>query len=163
MLYLLDANVLIQAKNVYYRFETFPVFWDWLIAEQARGRLDTIAPVYDELTRGTDTLADWMKDRKDDGWFLKIDDDATQMKFAAIADWLMAQPFTDGARAEFLGGADPWLIAKAATEGGIVVTLEKNDPARRNKVLIPVVCRAFGIPCVDTFAMMQRLGAAFGA
>ena len=32
MAYLLDANVFIQAKNLYYGFDFCPAFWDWLIA-----------------------------------------------------------------------------------------------------------------------------------
>jgi hypothetical protein len=32
MAYLLDANVFIQAKNLYYGLDFCPAFWDWLIA-----------------------------------------------------------------------------------------------------------------------------------
>ena len=30
MVYLLDANVFIEAKNHYYRFEVCPAFWEWI-------------------------------------------------------------------------------------------------------------------------------------
>lgn len=33
MLYLLDANVLIAAKNSYYAFDRVPEFWEWLGGE----------------------------------------------------------------------------------------------------------------------------------
>ncbi len=29
-MYLLDANVFIDAKNRYYGFDIVPAFWDWL-------------------------------------------------------------------------------------------------------------------------------------
>ena len=31
MAYLLDADVLIGAKNLHYGFDFCPAFWDWLI------------------------------------------------------------------------------------------------------------------------------------
>ena len=39
MIYLLDANVFIQAKNLHYGFDFCPAFWDWLIAENAAGKV----------------------------------------------------------------------------------------------------------------------------
>ena len=33
MTYLLDANIFIQAKNLYYNFDICPAFWDWLDRE----------------------------------------------------------------------------------------------------------------------------------
>ena len=78
-MYLLDANVFIEAKNTYYRFDTFPGFWNWLDAEQAKGHLGSIQPIRDELLKGNDELADWIKARKDSGWFLPVDDIETQL------------------------------------------------------------------------------------
>ena len=31
MSYLLDANIFIQAKNLYYGFDFCPAFWEWLV------------------------------------------------------------------------------------------------------------------------------------
>ena len=30
MAYLVDSNVVIQAKNLYYGFDFCPAFWDWI-------------------------------------------------------------------------------------------------------------------------------------
>ncbi len=161
-MYLLDANVLIQAKNFYYRFDIFPMFWDWLDGEQQKGALASIIPVYEELAKGTDELSKWVKQRQHDGWFLPVDEEATQHEFSDIAVWVMDSHFKDQAKKDFLSVADPWLVAKAVSIGGVVVTHEKLfDPNIRRKVKIPNVCNAFGVECIDTFDLLNRLGAKF--
>ncbi len=66
-----------------------------------------------------------------------------------------------GALDEFLGGADPWLIAKAMTINATVVTHEQLNLAARRKFLIPNVCQHFGVPFVDTFELLNALEARF--
>ena len=66
-----------------------------------------------------------------------------------------------GALDEFLGGADPWLIAKAMTMNATVVTHEQLNLAVRRKFLIPNVCQHFGVLFIDTFEMLNALEARF--
>lgn len=160
-MYLLDANVFIEAKNTYYRFDTFPGFWNWLDAEQAKGHLGSIQPIRDELLKGNDELADWIKARKDSGWFLPVDDIETQQNLQQIANWVESQPFTPAARAAFLDGADPWLIAKARTLRATVVTHETLDTRSRKRVKIPNGCRRFDIAYLNTFDLLLRTGVRF--
>lgn len=158
---MLDANVFIEAKNFYYRFDTFPGFWKWLDAEQAKGHIGSIQPICDELLKGNDELATWIKDRKDSGWFLPVDDIETQQNLAKIASWVMSKPFKEAAKAEFLGGGDPWLIAKAKVLGATVVTQETFDAQSRKNVKIPNVCHAFTVPYINTFDLLRQTGATF--
>lgn len=160
-MYLLDANVFIEAKNFYYRFDTFPGFWEWLDVEQAKDTLGSIQPIHDELLKGNDELAAWIKDRKDSGWFLAVDDVPTQQYLAEIAVWVMEQPYKESAKPEFLGGGDPWLIAKAKTIGATVVTQETFDAQSKKKVKIPNVCRAFNVTYINTFDLLRQTGATF--
>jgi len=37
MSYLLDSDVLIQAKNLHYGLDFCPAFWDWLITKNSNG------------------------------------------------------------------------------------------------------------------------------
>jgi hypothetical protein len=60
-MYLLDANVFIDAKNRYFAFDIVPAFWDWLVAQHQAGKLFTVQAVYDEIVDGGDDLAAWMK------------------------------------------------------------------------------------------------------
>jgi hypothetical protein len=57
MLYLLDTNVFIQAKNLHYGFDFCPAFWEWLIEQHERGRVHSVEKVGDELAAGADELA----------------------------------------------------------------------------------------------------------
>ncbi len=65
-MYLLDANVFIQAKNLYYGFGICPGFWDWLDLSVGHPHsVVSIDRVYDELANGNDDLAKWVKARRD--------------------------------------------------------------------------------------------------
>lgn len=160
-MHLLDANVFIEAKNFYYGFETFPCFWEWLDTEQANGHIASIQIICDELLKGSDELGAWTKVRKDSGWFFPVDDIETQQNLARIAEWVMNQAFKDAAKAEFLSGGDPWLIAKAMSIDATVVTQETFDSQIKKKVKIPNVCRAFGVSYIDTFGFLKQMGATF--
>lgn len=63
MAYLLDANVLIQAKNTHYGFDFCPGFWDWIDAANRNQRVFGIEKVRDELLGGADELAQWATQR----------------------------------------------------------------------------------------------------
>jgi hypothetical protein len=62
--------------------------------------------------------------------------------------------------AEFLKGADSWLIAHALCEGGTVVTEESRGV--KLKVKIPTVTKALGGTWCDTSDMLNQLEARFG-
>ncbi len=66
-----------------------------------------------------------------------------------------------GALEEFLGGADPWLIAKAITTGATVVTHEVLNREVKRKFIIPNVCEMFGVPYMNTFELLNKLEARF--
>lgn len=57
-MYLLDANVLIEAKNRYYAFDIAPGFWDWLHQAHLQSLACSIEAVRDELLTGKDDLAE---------------------------------------------------------------------------------------------------------
>lgn len=160
-LFLLDTNVFIEAKNQYYRFGTFPVFWGWLDLSLTSGPLASIKTIRDELLKGNDELAKWIDARKNSACFLSVDDIPTQNKLAEISAWVMSQPYTPQAQSDFLSGGDPWLIAKAVTTGATVVALETYNPGQLGKVKIPNVCRQFNASYINTFDLLQQLGTRF--
>ncbi|MFA9263071.1 MAG: DUF4411 family protein, partial [Undibacterium sp.] len=45
--------------------------------------------------------------------------------------------------------------------GYSVVTEEKPDPARRNRIKIPDVCLKFNVPYINTVALLRLIGAKF--
>jgi hypothetical protein len=161
MNYLLDSNTLIEAKNRYYQMLVCPGYWTWIVRNQEAGELASVNSVAEELRRGNDELAEWAEVNRP--LFLPESDEATQTSFAEVAQHIASQTdrMRPGAMEEFLGGADPWLIAKARVTGAVVVTHEQFHPEARRKFLIPNVCRHFGITWMDTFQLLGRLNARF--
>mgnify|MGYP000844597057 FL=1 len=161
--FLLDANVFIEANRVSYPLEIFPGFWDWLDQQNHAGVVKSVKPVYIEIAAGNDNLAEWVKERNTPEWFLSVEDHATQQAFADVANWIMLQnqKYSQPAIDEFLGVADPLLIAKAISLNASIVTLESNDHQNRRKVLIPVVCSNFGIKTLKTTDLLRHTGARF--
>lgn len=161
-MYLLDANVFIEAKGRYYSFDICPGFWTWINRQFPIGDdVASIVKVYDELTDGNDTLAEWIKNRKNDGFFLSVSDESTQSAFKEIATTVQNGPCTAAAKANFLSKADPWLIAKALAIGATVVTHEQPAPEARKRVLIPNICEDFGVSYVNTFDMLRKMKVSF--
>lgn len=61
--YLIDANVFIQAKNLYYQPNFCQCFWDWLIEAHQAKLVFSIDKVKTELEKGTkdDPILTWIE------------------------------------------------------------------------------------------------------
>lgn len=161
MRYLLDANIFIEAKNRYYAYDICPGFWRWLDRVQLDGSVASITAVYDELADKEDELAEWIKRRRDSGFFLEVNDSATQQCYIDIVTRVQAADYTEAAKSDFFKGADPWLIAKAKVLNASVVTHEGYNPDAKRKVYIPNICRQFSVSYQDTFSLLRKLSASF--
>lgn len=158
MEYCLDANIFIQAKNFHYHFDICPGFWTWL--DQANGTVGSITPICKELEAGKDELKDWAVKTKPSGFFIEAAEEPVQKAVGEISLYVSTN-FRPHVAAEFLAGADPWLIAYAYVHECTVVTHETYDPLAKRKVFIPVVCQKFGVPYTDCYNMLRSLGASF--
>ncbi|WP_024299239.1 DUF4411 family protein [Methylomicrobium lacus] len=160
MIYLLDANVYIEAKNRYYRMTVCPGFWEWMDLQFTFGHLGSIRMVFDELSKSGDELSEWVKARQPH--FIEVDDGATQEVFAKIAQFVVEYPdYTEPYTSSFLAVADPWLIAKAKILGATVVTHEVPVPPGSKKVKVPNICREFGVDFCNTFDLLESMTAQF--
>lgn len=54
-MYLLDANVFIEAHQRYYGMDFVPGFWDWLWDAFTVGRLASVEKISGELSKGSVT------------------------------------------------------------------------------------------------------------
>jgi len=100
MSYLLDANVFIQAKQLYYGMDFCPAFWDWLIQQNAKGSIHSIEKVGDELKAGNDALAKWAGDR--DGTFFLPPDEKVLQALTTVSNWVKGQQYHPHAVNSFL-------------------------------------------------------------
>lgn len=157
-MYVLDANIFIQSNRAHYGLDFVPAFWSWLDREHASGRICSIQKVGGEIAAGSDNLTAWASTRT--GLFLPMDA-ACAPSLSTIATWANAGWFSAAAVSEFLGAADYELVAYAYAKGHTVVTMEKPEPHRKNKVKIPDACIAHGVPWMSPFDMLRAESAQF--
>jgi len=159
MAYLLDANVFMAAKNLHYGMDFCPAFWDWLVRENAAGRVFSVERVGDEITSGEDELAEWAVGRGD-GFFLKPEA-GTVAALGTVATWVNSHAtYSPAAKNTFLQIADYYLVAQALAAGHIVVTHEKPENSV-HRVKIPNVCLGVGVDYIQAFEMLRRERARF--
>lgn len=158
MTYLLDANVFIQAKNLHYGFDFCPAFWDWLLEQNAEGRVYSIERVEYELTAGSDDLAVWAAQRGS-GFFVRPD--ATILPaLRSVSAWATGQSYDPAAVSTFLQIADYYLVAHALAYSQTIVTHESASPSTK-RIKIPHACIGLGIQCMNPFEMLRRERARF--
>jgi len=158
MAYLLDANVFIQAKNLYYGLDFCPAFWKWLIMKNASKHVFSIERVGDEIDAGGDELAVWAAQRGAD-FFVKPDA-AILPALGQVSTWATSQHYEPAAVNTFLQVADYYVVAHALAHGHTVVTHEVASPSTK-KIKIPNACIGLRIKCMTPFEMLRHERARF--
>jgi len=155
-MYLLDADTLIKAEDIYYSKERFPIFWEWLHFQATSGLVKTPLAQYDEVTAGTGEIVRW----------LKSDEIASSLILDEDIDDAMVQDTIANGYADDLNdielpklGRDPILISHArASKGRTVVSFETSAPSKqRQNRKVPDVCKDFDIICIDLFGLIRAL------
>lgn len=158
-IFVLDANVFIQAARQYYAFDLVPRFWDILKEYAHRGYICTVDFLKKEIEASKDQLAKWFLNEFSNYCFNAMRDGEVIKAYRKIIKWVNENPqFKDEAKRDFASGADGWIVAYATVHKCIVVTHEQYDPNVKRKVPIPNVCKEFNVSYTDTFDMMRRLG-----
>jgi hypothetical protein len=158
MVYLLDANIFIQAKNLHYGFDFCPAFWDWLVENNTNGIVFSIEKVGDELKAGNDDLAKWAQ-KRGAVFFLRPDVQIVPA-FGQVSSWVNNQGYDLAAVSTFLQVADYYLIAHALAGRFTIVTHE--IPANtKKKVKIPNVCIGLSIKHMTPYEMLRYERARF--
>lgn len=158
MPYLLDSDVLMEARKRHYGFDICPGFWDWLDVQHQQGAVLSVEKVREEIGSGTDPLVAWAENRP--AGFFATPDNKTQAAFATVSQWATSQNYTERAVSEFLSRADFYLVAHALAHSLTLVTHER-AAATQNKVKIPNACDGLGVDFIDPFEMLRREGARF--
>lgn len=160
MLYLLDANVIITAKDSYYSIDQVPEFWAWLVHQGERGVIKMPRETFEEVNAGgnkEDNFYKWRKDRATSAALLLREEADTDMVRRVLEEGY-ASDLTD---AEILGiGADPFLVSYAVGNAErIVVTVEASAPSKqRGNRRLPDVCKQLDVHSINTFQMTRALG-----
>ena len=162
MLYLLDANVLITASNLYYPVNVVPEFWEWLAHTAAAGNAKMPIETYEEVKDGgsdaeRDLLFAWIQ-QQDNKRALLLEEQVRVDLVQRVTEEGYAPDLTDDEIEQI--GRDPFLVAYALASPAdrCVVTTEVSAPSkRRQNRRLPDVCATMGVACCDTFAMLRAL------
>lgn len=153
-MYLVDANVLIEAKNRCYAFDVAPGFWDWSDHAHANSLACSIDAVKQELLAGADELGDWARAHTE---FFQPLDQPTTAQLRDLSTWANSAQYTQAAiNASASNAADHLLVAHARAHGRTLVTHERSQPNSKKRVLIPDAFLAMGVEFADTFTMLRR-------
>lgn len=135
MLYLLDASVVITAKNAYYPIGQVPEYWSWLSHQGELGNVKIPDEILDEVLAGSnkkDPLYLWIRDS---GIIqaLRLDEAVAPQLVRRAVSVGYADDLTDD-EVESLG-RDPFLVAYALAdpENRCVVTTEVSKPRSRRQ------------------------------
>ena len=158
MTYLLDADVLISAKNLHYGFDFCPAFWDWLILKHQEGVVFSVEKVGDELLAVEDRLSEWVQERG--ASFFRSPAAADFPSLDAVRRWVEGHGYRPTAIDTFLQRGDYYLVGQAYTGGHTVVTQEK-PAATPRMVKVPDVCMGIGVKCINSFQMLRMEQARF--
>lgn len=123
------------------------------------GNIHSIDKVKEEIDKGGDELTDWIHKHAPRGFFLK-QDSSVMKKMAETIDWAQNNPvgFSQSAISDYVNVADSYLVATAAAKKMVLVTYEKSNPQRRNRVMIPDACIAIGVRSCDLNTALRELG-----
>jgi hypothetical protein len=159
-MYLVDADVLIQAKNAHYGFDFVPAFWDWMEGAHQAGLVFSVEAVGEEIAAGADELAEWAA-RLPTGFFLGTEAFVVpHLEF--VANWANSNgQYRQGAVREFLDAGDYHLVAQARARRFTVVTHETSEPNAVRRIKIPDACSAVGVAVISPWELLRREGARF--
>ena len=157
LLYLLDANILIDANRDYYGIEQVREYWDWLLDQGRAGRVKIPREIYDEITPGDDKFSKWIQD----------EETKQALLFKEEADVALVRRVTKEGYAPDLNDSEVEVISKdafliayalAARQSRTIVTAEISKPkAKRQHRKVPDVCDQFNIFHCDAFQFGRAL------
>lgn len=156
MVYLLDTNIFITAKNEL-PMDVYPSFWRVLAQLATNGSFKSIKKVEEEIRKGKDELVDWIDKNLPKDFFIPDTLD-TLAKLSTVSQWAtMSSIYTQAAKQEFAAVADSWIIAEALSQSMIIITRETPDPSCKKRVKIPDVCNAVGVKFCDLNTALRSL------
>lgn len=158
--FLFDANVFIQAKNLYYQFSFCQGFWDWIEDGHGHGLFYSSKKVMAELMGGKDGDAAkiWANDFSSDFFLDDARESGVMAHYAKIIQWAYeSKQYSPTAKAEFAREdvADAFLIALAKYGGYTIVTQEKSSPESKRKIYLPDAARAYGVRTVLIYDLLS--------
>lgn len=155
MLYLLDANALINAHNGWFALNRVPEFWLWVLHHAEAGTIKMPMETYSEVEAGKDDLAAWMKVAEHKK-VLRLTENTGLEKVQQV----LAKYGDDLTEDEIIAiGQDPFLVAAALGHPArVVVTGEVSASGKkRAKRRVPDICNDLGVSWRSPVELIREL------
>lgn len=165
LVYIVDSNFFIQAHRESYPLDVAFSFWNKVKQLADEGRIISIDKVKNEIYDKNDDLEKWCKANLPKNFFK--DSSPVIAAYNNVCAWALSKSdhYLPKALNEFLDSdiADAFLIAYSLADvtNRIVVTQEKSEPNKKNKIKIPEACNALNVQFVNTIEMFRRLNETF--
>ncbi len=158
--YLIDSNVLIQAKNFHYKIEFCDGFWDWISVAHENKLVYSIKKVKSELFEGKkDDPARMWAEEMPTTFFLEDEKDVPLMQHygSVITAVNGSSKYLQTAKNVFSDykRADAFLIAAGLRYNATIVTHEKGNPNQKNRVPIPDGAQLVGVDTLTIFELLE--------
>lgn len=153
-IYVIDASSLIRCANFYPR-RVFPTIWEKFEQKCAEDCVISSQEIYEDLERrGGDFIQRWAKDHIK---FIETSEEVQRKAKEILAQWpnlIKPTKINDSS------SSDPFLIAVAILNNGIVITDEAFKRARSQhpKMGIPFVCQSLGIKWISLLEFFEQIG-----
>ena len=108
MLYLLDANILIDANRYYYPIDRVPEFWEWILRLGNSEQVKIPQETFEEIAEGNDSVADWVNEHFS---LIRLQEEVSPQHLSRVIELGYADDLTDEEIEKI--GRDPFLIAYA--------------------------------------------------
>ena len=158
---LIDANSLIRPARAYYPFDFAPSFWRQLHPKIALDKIAILDKVHAELLKGTDDLAEWVRNLPD-SCVMPTNDGQITMVYTEILTYIQQSKCYNDAALRLWSQfdiADPWLIAAAKVYGYTLLSFEQSAgriTTHSNNPKLPDVAHHFHVPYTSLFNMMRN-------
>ncbi|MCG7598418.1 DUF4411 family protein [Halomonas sp. McH1-25] len=157
-LFLLDANVIIHAHDLYYHMDRVPEFWDWIEFHAANGSIAMPYETHDEIKGGANAQhVQWAR-RRDVRDRLVLDEEFDPVLLNRVIQKGYA-PDLNEVELEKIA-MDPFLVAYGLRDPAnrIVVSNEVSKPSKkRANRKVPDVCSAVGVRCCNVYQLLREL------
>lgn len=159
--YILDTNVFLQAKFLFYRFDFCQGFWHWLESAHAAGLIYSIKKVKKELQNGDkdDQARIWAEAMPDSFFLDDVNDSDVMNRYKKVIAWSSGNSqYTKAAKDEFASFdiADAFIVATAMNHKFKIVSQEKHSPDSKKKIFLPDAAKAMGVNSIQIFDLLTK-------
>ena len=157
MIYVFDTSSLVHAFR-YFKSDIFPSFWKSFHAIVKTKRLTSVMQVYHEIFTYGNSLSAWA-DANKKVLFTEPNESEQQIVQKILSDAHNRELVPKSKRIKNVPVADPFVIAKAKSISGCVVTedgFNVKGELRENVVKLASVCKKLDVPCLNLNNFMRQ-------